>query len=214
MSALSEVRKIADGDLTPAAALMLVRNALTSAGAAHVYAALRDLVWKKLIGRDFGSELGEWHSALAQTEALLREQMQPSVADKVLVLAELLAASARHAKLHPQDEILQRKHVRAILALLARNDNSAPRSMIARELGLADANLSRVLGIMAMAGLVRRVRNGKEAVYVLEVAGSNAHWQVTHAANKSLHPTAGVHVASAAPAAPPQQSRAVHFAKG
>ena len=174
ISPVTELRKIGTGEIDAFEALRIIRQVLKSTEedwSKHVYAALRDRVWKQLTARDYSVGTRKWYDVVRQSGALLRNRDKGKVADMLDGFAELLAQSVRFGELQPLDEVLKRKHVSEILELIRVGGGVLPRHQIAEILGLADANLSRILAILQSNGLVERVRDGKYANFELTALG-------------------------------------------
>lgn len=167
------LENVGRGDATPAEAVSAIREAIQSGEelGERVYAALRDVTWRTLTSRAFNDELAGWFDVMRHGAALARRASGASLAEKLRVLSDLIAQSARFAELQPVDEVLNRKHVIAILRRLASSVAPTARADLARSTGLANANLSRVLAVLASSGLVERKSSGKEALFSLTSAG-------------------------------------------
>ena len=166
----ARLEMIARGDLTPAEALSVIRDTLdhTERG------AVRDFVWRTLTARDFGDDLSEWHDVVRHSVSLTRKKGSEDFAERLYALAELISQSGRFAELQPVGEVLQRKHVRQLLVIVGSSPRAVPRSELAEKLNLGDANLSRILTLLASIGLITRRRIGKEASFELTEAGRAA----------------------------------------
>lgn len=173
---LPDLDKLGRGDLDPVSARLVIRSALKSDQPAEsrVYAAMRDMVWRILATRDFGLDLGQWHEVIAHTATLTRKKGSGAIAERLSALAELVSQSARFAEAQAPSDVLGRKHVQELLALLAAKRGDVARTTIKQELRVADANLSRILTLLSVNGLVHRVRTGKEASFRLTEAGRSA----------------------------------------
>jgi predicted transcriptional regulator len=161
--------QIGRGDATPAEATLTIRKALLSdpSLAERVYAALRDVTWRTLTSRAFGTELQSWFEVFRHAAALAGKNAPGGIAEKLRACSDLIAQSARFADLQPLEEVLSRKHTVDILRVLASAEGPVKRAAILRTLGLAEANLSRVIGALSGRGLVERSASGKEANFEL-----------------------------------------------
>lgn len=182
---VSDLDKLGRGDLDPVSARRVIRSALKSDQPAEsrVYAAMRDVVWRILATRDFGPDLGPWHEVIAHTATLTRKKGGQAIAERLSALAELVSQSARFAEAQAPSDVLSRKHVQELLSLLATSKGDVARATIKQELRIADANLSRILTLLSVNGLVHRVRAGKEASFRLTEAGRSA---ITVEADRNL----------------------------
>ncbi|MGY2811947.1 hypothetical protein [Bradyrhizobium sp. USDA 4506] len=168
---------IALGEASPAEARHVIRAALAdgSARAAEsVYRALRAWTWKCLTDGRRDEELRIWHEIMARTGAYLEVEHR-TFADKIGVLKELISESITASERLSVQEVLQRGHVRDILMEIFREPNRrAYRAALLRNFGLGQANLSRVLNLMTVAGLIRRTSFGKHAAFSLTAVGLRA----------------------------------------
>ncbi len=173
MSIALDLDRIATGDLSPSEALGCFRNLIKRENDPfpRIAAAIQSVVWTRLTTRDFGPDLEDWHEVFKQAEALSRSEGADGAAERIAAFAALTAQSVRFADAQPVDKILQRKHVVELLEELSRSNAPVPRARIADKLGLVDANLSRILAILASAGLIKRQRDGKEALFALTEFG-------------------------------------------
>ncbi|MER8536657.1 winged helix DNA-binding protein [Mesorhizobium sp. M1005] len=137
----------------------------------QVYEAFRSLVWSTVSNREAGEHLNAWADVILKIRQLLRSGSLP-IAERFTVLADLLEQSTRFASFHPADELLGRKHVRAILGELVPHGRKTTRTTIAQATKLRDANLSRILANLASAGWIRRHSEGREVVISLTEEGA------------------------------------------
>jgi DNA-binding HxlR family transcriptional regulator len=169
--------EIALGEASPVEARHVIRVALSdgSARAAEgIYRALRAWTWKCLSDGRRDEELRVWHEIMARTSAYL-EVDHGVFAGKIGVLKELVSESITAGERLPVQEVLQRGHVRDILMEIFRAPNRrAYRAALLRSFGLGQANLSRVLNMMTVAGLIRRTSFGKHAAFSLTAVGLRA----------------------------------------
>jgi hypothetical protein len=164
--------QVGRGDATPVEATLAIRSGLTSEPplAGRVYAALRDVTWRTLTARAFGSELQLWFDVFRHASALA-SKYAPEIADKVRAYADLISQSARFAELQPLKEVLSRKHSTDVLRILALAGKPVKRAALANQLPLSDSNLSRVIGALSGQGLIERSASGKEANFALTDLG-------------------------------------------
>ena len=173
---IASLDNVGRGDATPAEAASAIRAAIQAheGFGERVYAALRDVTWRTLTSHAFNEELSGWFDVMRHASMLAKRASDASLAAKLRALSDLIAQSARFAELQPLDEVLNRKHVTDILRMLAAATGPTARADLARSTGLANANLSRVLAILASSGLVERKSSGKEALFSLTAAGHAA----------------------------------------
>ena len=166
---------IALGEASPSEARQTIRAALKEGGgrsAENIYRALRAWTWKCLSEGRRDEELRSWHEIMARTGAYL-EVDHRTFADKLGVLKELVSESITAGERLPIEEVLQRGHVRDILMEIYRAPNRRVyRIALLRNFGLGQANLSRVLNMMSVAGLIRRTSYGKHATFTLTSVGA------------------------------------------
>lgn len=155
-------------------------------GVSAVYTALRAWVWKALDGRRRDPELREWYGLLESIEGRLASKHREQ-AYRIQVLYELVSESIAVAETVSADQVLEREHVRAILALLRNSGNGElERAAIGERLALKQANLTRVLNLMSLAGLIERQPRGREAIFRLTAFGQTEAAKLpTNLANES-----------------------------
>jgi len=165
---------IALGEATPAQAREAIGAAFREGSpqaAQRVYTVLRAWVWKALNGRRRDPELREWFDILKRTGAYLSSDHK-SQAERLQVLNELIYESISASEIQTPSEALKRQHVKHILIMLFNAQNKQiERSEIGTQLRLGQANLTRVLNLMASSGLVERVKFGKQAIFQLTTLG-------------------------------------------
>jgi hypothetical protein len=164
---------LSSGDLNIGAARIAVRSAI-GAGTDmldRVYGALRDTVWRTVAAREASDDLGQWYDLQMHAASLARRADRTDLAERLTAFAELTAQTGRFADRQPLDDVLSRKHVADLLLALAARGGTARRALLVDATGLADANLSRILALLNVHGLLRRARSGKEAVISLTDQG-------------------------------------------
>ena len=168
---------IALGDVEPAQARAALSKALQDGDARmmqQAYVALRAWVWKALDGRRRDPELREWFDIFKRVAAFVRTK-DVALAERVVALHELVHESIAVSDRLPVEEILQRRHVRKVLAMLMLVPGGRlDRTEIGRRLGLKQGNLTRVLNMVTEAGLAERTAHGKQAEFQLTRAGHEA----------------------------------------
>ncbi|SDO47541.1 hypothetical protein SAMN05444050_4226 [Afipia sp. GAS231] len=152
---------------------MAIRTALAAEPSLveRVYDALRDVTWRTLTSRSFGDELPNWFDVIRHAAALTGGKTGGGVAAKMLAFADLISQSARFAELQPLEEVLNRKHTKALLTALAGAGKSITNIALMSILGLRESNLSRVTGALQGTGLIERTSSGKEASFTLTDRG-------------------------------------------
>jgi DNA-binding MarR family transcriptional regulator len=163
----STLDAISGGDVSPLEARGIVRRLLNSDAPAEagerIYAALREVTFQALVSRAFSGEIVEWFEVFKQVAALLRSRGLEGIAERLRVLSDMAGQAARFAEAHPIDEVLNRRHVRALLQALLAKAGTAYRADIAKELNIGEANLSRIISNLVVAGLVERRAAGRQA---------------------------------------------------
>jgi len=167
------LEKVGRGDVPADDVIGLVETALnhTEDLAEHVYVALSEATWRLVSARAFDDELVTWFNAHKFASSLLKRRGKAEIAGRVRALADLVSRSHRFAEAQPVADVLNRKHVQAILAILARVKGEVGRSDLAEQLKIGDANLSRVLLVMTSNGLVDRRSVGREANFRITESG-------------------------------------------
>jgi DNA-binding MarR family transcriptional regulator len=168
---------ITRGEATPSearAAISLILEKASAQTASQIYVALRSWVWKALDGRRRDKELREWFDILKRASAFL-ELENKNYAERLHVLHELLFESISASDIVGRDEVLKRDHVLEVLGLFQDDpEKQLDRTDIGERLKLKQANLTRVLNIMCVAGLIERVAYGRRATFQLTRSGSSA----------------------------------------
>jgi DNA-binding MarR family transcriptional regulator len=169
---------IASADASPAQAreaLLAIFGQPTPDLLRDVYLALRAWGWKALDQRRRDSDLRAWNDVLGAASALMAQNGQSSLGERIAALHELLSESIAVGERLEAVDVTRRQHVAAALDFLAESGGEANRSAIGERIGLGQANLTRVLNMMSAAGLVERSTLGKEAIFALSRAGQAAH---------------------------------------
>ena len=148
-------------------------------GHVGVYAALCRWTWRIMLERRLDDELRSWHRLLLDAAGHMvgqakvrppakgRVRLDPVAAsERIRALADLVRMSVEAAAASVLRDFTARAHVVQILQLLASHDGPhLDRDQIKAELGLRDANLSRVLTLLAANGLVERIPRGRVAAF-------------------------------------------------
>lgn len=139
---------LADADIKEARAILQsALDGMTPDLAHEVGIALRAWVWKALTSRRSDQELTEWHGLFEQVRARLTP-INAMAAERVAVLSELIYESIASADISDPELVLQRSHARKLLALLlTAPDLRRDRSWLEPQLGLPQANLTRMQAI-------------------------------------------------------------------
>lgn len=156
----------------------------TANGHKAAYAALCKWTWRAMLERRLDDELASWHRLLldaagrlgaesddrAKTQARGRLD-RPAAAERLRALADLVRMSIDAANASLPRDLTARAHVMEILRVLADAGEHVDREQIKQRLNLRDANLSRVMTLLAANGLVERRPRGKTAVFCIMPRG-------------------------------------------
>lgn len=177
---------LARDELDHVSARKAIWRALDNAGnGPKAYAALCRWTWRAVIERRFDEELRSWHRLLLDTagrveagaEAAPTGRGRPrldgaAAAERIRALADLVRLSVDASDVSDVKHLTARAHVQEILRLLADHPGRyLERGNIKSELGLGDANLSRVMTLLAANGLVDRLTRGKTAAFSIAQRG-------------------------------------------
>jgi hypothetical protein len=177
MTQTATLEDVALGDATPAEARIALSEALAERSPAtmqKVYTALRVWTWKALNGRRRDDELREWFDILKRTRAYLADE-DAALGERLQVLHDLIYESISVSEKLPVDEVLQRRSVKSLLMILAAAPNrQLDRAEIGKRLNLKQSNLTRILNLAALPGLVERTAYGKQAIFQMTQLGAEA----------------------------------------
>lgn len=159
----------------------------------RVYVALRDWTWKTLTGHLSCDDMEGWHALIRGVAARIASR-SAALSERLRVLSEMIYTSIRFTDANAPEDVVRREHVGAILEALRATPNGVlSREDLRRRFGLGQANLSRVLTIMASSGLVRKEMQGRR-VFV-RLPGSDTRRQplapavaTTYGATTYLYP--------------------------
>jgi hypothetical protein len=177
MAAQATLNDIARADASPAQArqtLLAIFGQPTPDLLRDAYIALRAWTWKALDQRRRDAELRDWTDIIGAASSLMVKHGQPLLGQRLTALNELISESVAVGERHEVLDVTRRQHVAETLAFLAQNGGRTNRVAIGERLGLAQANLTRVLNLMLAAGLLERTTHGKEAIFALSRAGMDA----------------------------------------
>jgi DNA-binding MarR family transcriptional regulator len=189
---LRRLEEITLGEIGPSDAFALVRELLAEDAtkfARGVYLALQEVVWRLVSDRTPGAETAQWLDVCGRASVLMRRGGAEAVAHQVAALSDLVGRTARFFEAQPVDEVLGRRHVAAVLRLLAGNAGPTSRAAVLEATGLGQSNLSRMLTMLEGHGLVRRDRSGREAELYLTEAGKAAVAKLA-GKGRDVHPEA------------------------
>jgi predicted transcriptional regulator len=160
------------GDMAPAAARSAIRDTLAADASAtrRVYAALARKVWTLLVERRFDPEIRDWLVLLNNVRTAIRND-DPSAAERVTALADLMGESVSFAELSPAAAVAERPRARTILERLAKARGYLKRRELLQDLAIGSSHLSNVLTQLQAHDLVRRRGKGKEAEFEITQFG-------------------------------------------
>lgn len=182
-----ELEVLARDEVSAAEARNLIWITLQQEGgqARAAYSALCRWTWRVTMERRLDSELRAWHRLLLDVAGLLAlraENESPctppaglgllAAAERVRGLADILSLSIDAAEVVDNEEFMSRAHVRTVLNVLAAEpDTSLRREKIRRQTGLGQANLSRLLTLLTVKGLLERKSISKSAEFKITARG-------------------------------------------
>ena len=177
MATETTLSDIAAGEATPEQALAVLSEVLRRGeptAAQQAYVSLRAWVWKALNARRRDPELRAWFDVLRRMAAFLKTR-DAALAERVATLHELVQESIAVAERLPVDDVIRKRHVKDIIAMLiAAPGERLDRAVIGERTGLKQGNLTRVLNMVADAGLAERTAHGKHAEFQLTRGGRAA----------------------------------------
>lgn len=171
---LKALEAISNASIGPADAYFVVRGLLQKDDRKEVleatYEALRSVVFQFVASRVVGEQLDVWADVVLRIKGLFRSRSEV-VAERLTVLSDFLEQASRRVEFQPTDDLRRRKHVRTILVTLAEAGGQVERSRIAETTGLKDANLSRILGNLAVQGWISKQPSGRELLVSITPEG-------------------------------------------
>jgi|GEM_PF-4138850 len=135
-----------------------------------VYERLRSVVFHLLSGREGGTQLNEWAETINRVRGLISLK-DSSFSERFVSLGDLLEQADNFKSIHSFEQIKKRKHVVELLKSAGQSADGVDRKLLAKQLGLGDANLSRILSNLVSAGIVEREPCGREIRVKLTDAG-------------------------------------------
>ncbi len=170
---MERLEMIETGDYDVDAARSTINDALASSDddiPEEIYAALRGWTGRALRSSLSSADLRSWYGLIETVSALMAPDAGWST--RIEVLGELVYERAGMAESRTAEQVSRRRHAPDILRLLAEQPNRAlARAEIVDRLGLGQANLTRVCGILADAGLVRRSVEGRNVSFEITATG-------------------------------------------
>lgn len=169
----AELDEIALGERSPESAWSTLRAWVDSSPPdleRRLYIVLKAVTLGQLKGRR-RSELNDWVEVIRSASALLRARQREATAERLLALADLTADWGRKSQTIAPEALLKRPYVAKLLEALRGQSGPAAREDLRRALDVGTANLSRVLGMLEAAGLVRRTPDGRTTTIELTTEG-------------------------------------------
>ena len=173
---LASLEGIETGALDVAEARTLLQAVLKAQtdedSASEVFSSLRSWTGRMLRSSMIGEDLRAWHALFKAVAAQFRGGLG-DYSVRINVLADLIYERVGMAETRSADDVLSRRHVRAVLATIGSAKlGRVDRVALGQELGIEQANLARVLTMMADAGLVARFVEGKTVRFELTALGA------------------------------------------
>lgn len=164
----------------------------------EVYSALVRWVWSALTERRLDDDLRRWHRVILDVAAQIEfGRSDPSVdsangahfAERLRALADVLTISVSMARAPDAQLVMSRAHTLEVLKTLS--ESAQPfmdRAVLQDKVGLRTANLSRVLKLLLLNGLVERETRGRKARFSITTVGRQSL-----AKYEEEHRTSGMH---------------------
>lgn len=182
---MSELEALANGEMDATEARPLLAELLSADDTRmprKIYNALVRLAYTMLAERRFGDELRSWHRLIKDISARLslpasdgeNAPIHSDISIRLEGLADLVKVAASRDDEIAQDvtRLMTRAHVPEILTALQRaHPTPLERSVLAGQLEIKTANLSRVLGMLSSGGLVARKPAGRSIIVSLTLLG-------------------------------------------
>ncbi len=167
------LEELGAGELAIKDARRLVAPVLEAGGDifAAFYNAFRSITWRMVRSPSPSEDIAQWYDLCTHVGAAMRRRNDVENSARMETLAELLGQTSRFAKLQSVDSVVRRQHTDAILAVLVKHKGRADKATIMQITGLRQANLSRLLNVLSVKGLIERSRLGKEAIITLTDSG-------------------------------------------
>jgi hypothetical protein len=138
----------------------------------QVYSAFTTLLWHAVSERRKDNELRHWHRLIEDIAFRARKDGKGDLSERLRGLADVLSISIAMSDRPTKVEVLKRAHVPEILQALAGSlKHRLSRAELRERVPLQSANMSRLLTLLALCGLVERHQSGKEASFQLTEAG-------------------------------------------
>ncbi len=199
------LESIARGEVDAVAARSEIeRHIQTTRDFAKPYSALLRWTWLALSERRADDDLRHWHRLILDIAARAGQgggaDTSATLAERLRALSDIIRVSIGLQTRPDKARLLTRAHVPAILeALDERQPDAVARDDLLEAVALKTANLSRILTLLTLEGLVERQADGRKARYRITGEGRNhlrQHQERTRA------PVAEAHSADAVAASP------------
>lgn len=138
----------------------------------RLYDLYRTLLVTLIGRRPAVSEIEQFGAHLGTASGVLSRKKGSSLAPKLTILADLLRDFAYQIEQLAPETALQRAHIKPLLRFLNVEGGRVSRVDVRDTLGLADANLSRVLNLAESSQLITRQRIGNDVFVELTSKGA------------------------------------------
>jgi predicted transcriptional regulator len=153
----------------------VIRGALEieRVGARRVYSAFFHHCFNFVYERRLDDEARDWQ-ALAQGIRAKLADTEPMLAERFVVLSDLLRELTNIAEANPVAEVIERPQAKKILDMLKSAKAPVPSERIRTSTGMSVQNLSNAMRRLIGLGLVHRYQVGKSAEFELTKVGRKA----------------------------------------
>lgn len=167
------LQALARGDLDVATGEKEVLLFLDTTGdVGQAYLAFTTFLWHAVSERRKDNELRHWHRLIEDVSFRARKTGKEDVSERLRALADVLTVSIAISDRPTKDDVLKRAHVPELLEALAGSaERPTSRADLREQVPLQSANLSRLLTLLSLCGLVERHQRGKEASFQLTESG-------------------------------------------
>jgi len=172
------LESIARGEVDAGDARSVIeRHIQTSRDFAKPYSALLRWTWLALSERRADDDLRHWHRLILDIAARAGQggaDTSATLAERLRALSDMIRVSIGLQTRPDKARLLTRAHVPAILrALDERQPDAVARDELLKAVALKTANLSRILTLLTLEGLVERQTVGRTAHYRITGEGRN-----------------------------------------
>lgn len=167
------LQALARGELDAVSGEKAVSHFLDANGdIGQAYSAMATLLWHAVSERRKDTELRHWHRLIEDISFRARREGRSDMSERLRALADVLSVSISMSDRPTRVDVLKRTHVPELLeALAASPGQPKSRAELREQVPLQNANLSRLLTLLTLSGLIDRHQSGKEASFQLTEAG-------------------------------------------